>query len=187
MAGLRGRERMLPRDLPGGFRQRLALGCAILHEPRILFLDEPTGGVDPVTRQDFWQLIGRVLARGAAVVVSTPYMDEATRCTRIGFMQGGRILVEATPRELAATLNGRVIELAAHPKETARAVAGADPEVEDVLAFGDRFHLRVTDPAGPLARLPASLASAGVEVARLRPIAPSIEDVFISLLAEHGR
>jgi ABC-2 type transport system ATP-binding protein len=185
--GLLGFEDRRAEHLSGGMRQKLGLACALVHEPPVLLLDEPTGGVDPVTLQDFWQLIGRVLTRGAAVVVSTPYMDEATRCTRIGFMHSGRILVEATPRELAATLSGRVIELASHPKETARAVASADPEVEDVLAFGDRFHLRVTSTAGPLGRLPTSLAAAGVDVTRLRAIAPSIEDVFISLLAEHGR
>jgi ABC-2 type transport system ATP-binding protein len=185
--GLVGFEDRRAEHLSGGMRQKLGLACALVHEPPVLLLDEPTGGVDPVTRQDFWQLIGRVLEGGAAVVVSTPYMDEATRCDRIGFMHTGRILVEATPRQLTATLTGRVLELAAHPKETAKAVASADPDVEDVLAFGDRFHLRVTDPSGPLSRLPASLASAGVDVSRLRPIAPSIEDVFISLLAEHGR
>ncbi len=183
LVGFEGRRAEL---LSGGMRQKLGLACALVHQPPVLLLDEPTGGVDPVTRHDFWQLIGRVLEDGAAVVVSTPYMDEATRCGRIGFMHGGRILVEASPRELAATLAGRVLELAAHPKATARTVAVADPDVEDVLAFGDRFHLRVTDPAGPLSRLPAALAAAGVDVARLRPIAPSIEDVFISLLAEHG-
>jgi len=185
--GLLGFEDRRAEHLSGGMRQKLGLACALVHEPPVLLLDEPTGGVDPVTRQDFWQLIRRVLEGGAAVVVSTPYMDEATRCSRIGFMHSGRILVEATPRELAATLSGRVLELAAHPKEAAQAIARADPDVEDVLAFGDRLHLRVTDPAGPLSRLPSSLAAAGIEVVRLRPISPSIEDVFISLLAEHRR
>jgi ABC-2 type transport system ATP-binding protein len=185
--GLVGFEGRRAEHLSGGMRQKLGLACALVHEPPVLLLDEPTGGVDPVTRQDFWSLIARVLDGGAAVVVSTPYMDEAARCNRVGFMYEGRILIEATPRELAATLAGRVVELAAHPKETARAVAAADPDVEDVLAFGDRFHLRVTDPAGPLERLPAAMAAAKVEVARLRAIPPSIEDVFIALLAEHGR
>jgi len=184
--GLLGFEGRRAEHLSGGMRQKLGLACALVHEPPILLLDEPTGGVDPVTRQDFWQLIRRVLDDGAAVVVSTPYMDEASRCNRVGFMSGGRILVEATPRELAATLTGRVVELAASPKELAKAVAVADPDVEDVLAFGDRFHLRVTNAAGPLDRLPAALAAAHVDVSRLRPIAPSIEDVFIALLAEHG-
>jgi ABC-2 type transport system ATP-binding protein len=110
-------------------------------------------------------------------------MDEATRCTRVGFMYGGRILVEGTPRELTATMEGRVLELAGHPGKVARAVALRDPEVEDALAFGDRLHLRVTATAGPLERLPGALADAGVALERLRPISPSMEDVFISLLA----
>jgi ABC-2 type transport system ATP-binding protein len=185
--GLTGFERRRAEHLSGGMKQKLGLACALVHQPRVLLLDEPTAGVDPVTRQDFWQLVMRVVARGAAVLVSTPYMDEATRCTRIGFMHSGRILVEGTPRELAGSLAGRVLELAAHPKERARHVALEDPGVEDVLAFGDRFHLRVGEPDGPLGRLPGSLSAAGVEVVQLRPIAPSIEDVFISLLEEHGR
>jgi ABC-2 type transport system ATP-binding protein len=123
---------------------------------------------------------------GRAVVVSTPYMDEATRCSRIGFMYGGRILVEGTPRELTTTLEGRVLELAARPKETAKAVALTDKGVEDALAFGDRLHLRVSETSGPLARLPDALAAAGVHVDRLRAVAPSLEDVFISLLASRG-
>lgn len=185
--GLSGFEQRRAEHLSGGMKQKLGLACALVHQPKVLLLDEPTAGVDPVTRQDFWQLVMRVVARGAAVVVSTPYMDEATRCTRIGFMHSGRILVVGTPRELAAKLAGRVLELAAHPKERARHVALEDPAVEDVLAFGDRFHLRVSEPDGPLGRLPTSLSAAGVDVVRLRPIAPSIEDVFISLLEEHRR
>ncbi|MCS7055955.1 MAG: ABC transporter ATP-binding protein [Thermoflexales bacterium] len=182
--GLAGFESRRADALSGGMKQKLGLACALIHEPKVLLLDEPTTGVDPVTRQDFWQLLIRVLAQGTAVVVSTPYMDEAARCNRIGFMHSGRLLVEGTPRELAAMLNGRVLELIAQPKDRARRVAQADPAVEDVLTFGDRFHLRVAEPAGPLARLPAALAEAGVTVTRLRAIPPSLEDVFISLLAQ---
>jgi ABC-2 type transport system ATP-binding protein len=181
--GLRGFEERRADHLSGGMKQKLGLACALVHEPRVLLLDEPTGGVDPVTRQEFWKLLIRLLGQGRAIVVSTPYMDEATRCTRVGFMHGGRILVEGTPRELTATMVGRVLELAGHPGRTARAVAMEDPEVEDALAFGDRLHLRVASTAGPLARLPGALVAAGVTVERLRPIAPSMEDVFISLLA----
>lgn len=171
-------------QLSGGMKQKLGLACALVHEPKVLLLDEPTGGVDPVTRQDFWQLLIRVLSQGTAVIVCTPYMDEAARCNRLGFMHSGKILVEGAPRELTASLNGHVLELSAHPKDTAKRIAQADPEVEDVLTFGDRFHLRVTASDGPLARLPAALAHAGVTVERLRPIAPALEDVFISLLAQ---
>ena len=181
--GLTGFEERRADNLSGGMKQKLGLACALVHEPRVLLLDEPTGGVDPVTRQEFWKLLIRLLGDGRAIVVSTPYMDEAARCTRVGFMYSGRILVEGAPRELTATMVGRVLELAARPGRTARTVALRDPEVEDVLAFGDRLHLRVAGTAGPLARLPGALLEAGVRVDRLRPIAPSLEDVFISLLA----
>lgn len=182
--GLTGFEQRLAANLSGGMKQKLGLACALIHQPKVLLLDEPTGGVDPVTRQDFWQLIIRLLSDGLALVVSTPYMDEAARCNRLGFMHGGRLLTEGAPRELAARLSGRVLELAAHPKDRVRRVALADPEVEDLLVFGDRYHLRVTSTAGPLARLPTALAEAGATLDRLRPIAPSLEDAFISLLVQ---
>src|SRR5689334_5970462 len=176
--GLTGFEKRRADQLSGGMKQKLGLACALVHRPTVLLLDEPTGGVDPVTRQDFWQLIIRVLAEGAAVIVSTPYMDEAVRCSRLGFMHSGRLLVEGSPRELMSSMAGRVLELAAQPKNTVKAVAQADPDVEDVLTFGDRFHLRVKSDAGPLKRLPTALANAGATVDRLRPIPPSLEDVF---------
>jgi ABC-2 type transport system ATP-binding protein len=184
--GLDGFEDRRAEQLSGGMKQKLGLACALVHEPTVLLLDEPTGGVDPVTRQEFWKLLIRLLAQGRAIVVSTPYMDEATRCTRVGFMHAGRILVEGTPRELTAAMQGHVLELEGRPRPAARTVALDDPGVEDVLAFGDRLHLRVTDAAGPLARLPGALEAAGVTVDRLRPVAPSMEDVFISLLAGSG-
>lgn len=184
--GLAGFEGRRADQLSGGMKQKLGLACALIHRPKILLLDEPTGGVDPITRQDFWQLLIRVLADGAAVVVTTPYMDEAARCTRIGFMYSGRILLEGTPRELTASLAGRVLELAARPRNTVQAVARDDPDVEDVLTFGDRYHLRVKSQGGPMARLPQALEAAGATVDRLRPIPPSLEDVFISLLVARG-
>jgi ABC-2 type transport system ATP-binding protein len=184
--GLDGFQDRQADQLSGGMKQKLGLACALVHEPPVLLLDEPTGGVDPVTRQEFWKLLIRVLAMGRAIVVSTPYMDEASRCSRIGFMYRGRILVEGTPREMTATLEGRVLELVARPREPAKTIAAADVDVEDVLAFGDRLHLRVAETSGPLGRLPDALAAAGVHVDRLRPVAPSLEDVFISLLASHG-
>ena len=107
--GLGGFERRRADQLSGGMKQKLGLACALVHEPKVLLLDEPTAGVDPVTRQDFWQLIIRVLAEGTAVIVSTPYMDEAERCTRLGFMHAGRLLVEGAPRELTASMIGRVL------------------------------------------------------------------------------
>ncbi len=182
--GLAGFEERRADALSGGMKQKLGLACALVHEPAVLLLDEPTGGVDPVTRQEFWKLLIRLLADGRAIIVSTPYMDEAARCTRVGFMHSGRILVEGTPRQLTAAFDGHVLELGARPRGAVRPIAMADPDVEDVMAFGDRLHLRVRDTAGPMARLPAALAAAGIAVERLRPIAPSMEDVFISLLAK---
>jgi len=184
--GLAGFEDRRAEALSGGMKQKLGLACALIHEPDVLLLDEPTGGVDPVTRQEFWKLLIRLLARGCAIVVSTPYMDEAERCTRVGFLHAGRLLVEGTPRELSAGFSDQVLELQARPRHEVRRVAMGDPEVRDVIAFGDRLHLRVTDAAGPLARLPGALAAAGIEVERLRPVTPSMEDVFISLLAGDG-
>ncbi len=185
--GLAGFEDRLAGNMSGGMKQKLGLATALVHRPQVLLLDEPTAGVDPITRQDFWQLIIRLLAEGVAVVVSTPYMDEAARCNRLGFMYQGRILTQGAPRELTASMNGRVLELIAHPKDKAREVCLADAEVEDALAFGDRLHLRVGQTEGPLARLPGALSQAGVKVDRLRPIPPSLEDAFISLLAAQAQ
>lgn len=184
--GLDGFEGRRAEALSGGMRQKLGLAAALVHEPDVLLLDEPTGGVDPVTRQEFWKLLIRLLAQGRAVIVSTPYMDEAARCSRVGFMYRGRVLVEGTPRELTGGFSGHVLELAATPRHEARVLSLADPDVEDVLAFGDRLHLRVRDAAGPLARLPGTLASAGITVERLRPVAPSMEDLFISLVSREA-
>lgn len=185
--GLDGFETRLAGNLSGGMKQKLGLATALIHRPKVLLLDEPTAGVDPVTRQDFWQLIIRLLnEEGIAVVVSTPYMDEAERCNRLGFMYRGRLLTQGAPRELTAGMNGRVLELIAQPKDKAREVCLADADVEDALAFGDRFHLRVRETEGPARRLPPALEAAGVAVSRLRPIPPSLEDAFISLLASSG-
>lgn len=181
--GLHGFEKRLAGAMSGGMKQKLGLACALVHRPKVLLLDEPTGGVDPITRQDFWQLIIRLLSEeGMALIVSTPYMDEAERCNRLGFMYQGRILLEGTPRELTATMNGRILELVAQPKEQAKVTSLADPDVEDALAFGDRLHLRVRSAEGPLNRLPGALKSANVDLTRLRPIPPTLEDAFISLV-----
>ena len=172
-------------QLSGGMKQKLGLATALVHRPKVLLLDEPTGGVDPVTRQDFWQLLIRIVSQeGVSVLVSTPYMDEAARCARIAFMNRGRILKEGTPRQLAGRLDGRVIELVGHPRQAMRRTAQADPGVEDVQVFGDRLHLQVAAGAldQVLARLPGAMEAAGVEVQRLRPIAPTLEDAFIELL-----
>ena len=130
-------------------------------------------------------LLVRLLRGGSAVLVSTPYMDEAMRFNRVLFMNHGRVLVEGKPHDLLQRLAGQVLELAAEPLMKARHVAQADPEVENVQAFGDRLHLRVTSAVGPLARLPDALSAASIRLIHLQPVNPTLEDVFIQLLEEN--
>jgi ABC-2 type transport system ATP-binding protein len=172
-------------QLSGGMRQKLGLATALVHSPKVLLLDEPTTGVDPVTRQDFWQLIIRLVAEeGVAVLVSTPYMDEAGRCGRVGFMRNGKILVEGKPDELRSTLNGRIIEVHGEPLPLLRELARADGDVEDAQMFGDRLHLRVHPGSAQLVieHLEAIIPAKGGRLTRLRSITPQLEDVFIDLL-----
>jgi ABC-2 type transport system ATP-binding protein len=188
--GLAGFESRLAGQLSGGMKQKLGLACALVHRPRLLLLDEPTTGVDPVTRQDFWQLIIRLLSEGVAVLVSTPYMDEAARCNPLGFMDHGRILLEGSPRELRETLAGRVLLLRATPVDEARRVCAADADVEEAAAFGASMHLRLRVGAHPeetVARLRSGLGAAGVTVEELRPAPATLEDVFIALQGGEGR
>jgi len=173
--------------LSGGMKQKLGLAAALVHQPKILLLDEPTTGVDPVTRQDFWQLIIRLVAEEqVAVLISTPYMDEAARCQRVGFMLQGRMLVEGTPDALRKRLEGQVVELRGQPLPRLRDLARQDEAVQDVHMFGDRIHLRVAPgQAEPvIGRLELAVRSAGLTLARLRPIPPQLEDVFMSLVEE---
>lgn len=177
----------LARQLSGGMKQKLGLATALIHRPKLLLLDEPTGGVDPVTRQDFWQLIGRAVAQdGLAVLVSTPYMDEASRCTRLGFLQNGRLLAEGSLQQLTAPLQGRILEFSATPRAAARHTAQSDNAIEEVQPFGDRFHCRLRPGTldEVVARLPEQFAAANVTLHHLRPIAPTLEDVFINLLRD---
>jgi len=168
--------------LSGGMQKKLGLACALVHRPKVLLLDEPTGGIDPIARQEFWHLLIGLLRAGSAVLVSTPYMDEAMRFNRVVFMNRGRALTGGAPRELMARLSGHILELAAEPQTVARQIAAQDPDIEDVNTFGDRLHLRVRAMEGPLARLPERLAVAGIRLIHLRPVIPTLEDVFIQLL-----
>jgi len=168
--------------LSGGMQKKLGLASALVHQPKVLLLDEPTGGVDPVARQEFWQLLIRLLRGGSAVLVSTPYMDEAMRFNRVIFMNHGRALMQGVPRELMSHLDGRILELAATPQMAASKIATEDPDVEDVHTFGEYLHLRVRSSAGPLERIPARLAEAGITISHLMPVAATLEDVFINLL-----
>jgi ABC-2 type transport system ATP-binding protein len=197
--GLADFKDRLAGQLSGGMKQKLGLASALVTRPHVLLLDEPTTGVDPVTRQDFWQLVIKLVASppiskgngGASegqggevtVLITTPYMDEAARCHRVGFMRGGAIIAEGTPSELRATLNGRILELRGKPIALLRKVAHQDVDVEDVQAFGDRMHVRVGEgKAGVvLSRLKSTIRSEGGEVTELRSVPPVLEDVFIAL------
>jgi ABC-2 type transport system ATP-binding protein len=183
-------------QLSGGMRQKLGLATALVTRPRVLLLDEPTTGVDPVTRQDFWQLLISLVSASAsspahlpqgdssvAVIISTPYMDEAARCGRVGFMRHGRMIAEDTPSSLRSRLEGRILELRGTPLRLLRQLSGKDGSVEAVQAFGDRLHLLVAagQADAVIERLSRRIAQEGAHAERLRVIPPLLEDVFISL------
>jgi ABC-2 type transport system ATP-binding protein len=170
--------------LSGGMKQKLALACTLIHRPQILFLDEPTTGVDPVSRREFWKILYDLLREGVTLFVATPYMDEAERCAHVAFLSQGRLLAVGTPEELKKRLPYQVVELRARPRKIAREVAYAAAGKEAVQIFGDSLHLRAPD-AGPLIeRLREELARQGAEIITLRPIAPSMEDVFMEMVRE---
>jgi len=172
--------------LSGGMQKKLGLASALIHRPKVLLLDEPTGGVDPVARQEFWHLLIALLREGSAVLVSTPYMDEAMRFNRVFFMNHGRVLTQGEPRELMKRLDGRILELDTDDQMATRQIVQDDPEVEDVHAFGNHLHLRVTSAQGPMERIPARLESASIPMNHLISVPATLEDVFINLLYTEG-
>ena len=188
MAGLTGRESNLTRDLAAGWRQRLALASAVLHEPRILFLDEPTSGVDPISRRAFWDLIHAMARKGITVFVTTHYMDEAEYCDRLALLHQGRIAALGTPEELRRTrLDAQLLEVAVDRPVEALDCLGREPSVREIALFGTTLHASVADAADSAPRLRAALEGAGLRVERIEPIAPSLEDVFVSLIESQTR
>jgi len=188
MAGLENRRDSPTRVLAGGLKQRLALGCAILHRPPILFLDEPTSGVDPIARRSFWSLIYQLSNAGHTVFVTTHYMDEAEYCHRLALMHGGKIVALGSPKALKEEL--RSVTLMAldsdDPLDSMRALDG-EPSVHDVAVFGAGLHVRVLDPAVAAPRIRQALSKLGIELRRLEKIPPSMEDVFVALIEEEER
>jgi ABC-2 type transport system ATP-binding protein len=200
VGGLVGRERELTRDLSGGWRQRLALGCALLHEPPIVFLDEPTGGVDPVSRRDFWRLIDDVSQTGTTVLVTTHYLDEAERCDRVAIMHAGRLVALGAPAELKQVFAGRpIVEIRSTSPVAVMAWLDAWPAVEKTSLFGTTVHAVLRphagskdpasspqagskDPASSLEALRTALESAGLPVTAVAPVVPSLEDVFLDVV-----
>jgi ABC-2 type transport system ATP-binding protein len=182
MAGLRGRERELTRSLAGGWRQRLALGCAILHEPPIVFLDEPTGGVDPLSRRRFWRLIDTLAASGVAVLVTTHYLDEAEHCQRIAIIQAGRLAAHGTVEELKNIFKSRpILEVRAADAVGAMRALDAMPEVEKTSIFGTAVHAVIRSAASEASAMASRLESQGIAVTSCGIVPPSLEDVFLDV------
>jgi ABC-2 type transport system ATP-binding protein len=170
--------------LSGGMKQKLALACTLVHEPRILLLDEPTTGVDPVSRREFWKLLSEFLGRGLTIVMATPYLDEAERCARVALLHDGTLLALDTPLRLQGALAGQIVEVMTATTRPPVEVLSQVPGVLDVQSFGDRAHVRVAPGQGASAipHLEAALRAAGLPVSGIRPIAASLEDVFIDLI-----
>lgn len=187
MAGLRGREATLTGTLPSGWKQRLALGCAVLHRPPILFLDEPTSGVDPISRRQFWELIHTMAAEGVTVLVTTHYMDEAEYCNRLVLIFQGRIVASGSPTQLKQrAMTGALLLVECEPLGLALDVLQQTPDVRDAAVFGNALHVVVPDAHAAIPRLRTALSEHGVNVTKMEPIRPSLEDVFVSLTAAQG-
>lgn len=183
MAGLRGRENTITGTLAGGWKQRLALGCAVLHRPPVLFLDEPTSGVDPMSRRNFWELIHQMAAGGVTVFVTTHYMDEAEYCNRLALIFRGRLVALGTPHELKLrAVQGVLLLVEAAPLGASLEAMESAPGVLEAAVFGNALHVRVENAAAQAA-LQDWLAARKVRVDRIAPIAATLEDVFVSLTA----
>jgi ABC-2 type transport system ATP-binding protein len=186
MAGLETARKKITGELALGFKQRLALGCAVLHEPPILFLDEPTSGVDPLSRRNFWDLIATLAAGGTTVFVSTHYMEEAEYCHRLALMNRGRLIALDTPAALRAGTREPILEIrTAASARAVEALAGA-PGVLGAGMYGRAVHVLVSDRAAARAAIPERLRAAGIEFGAMAEIPPALEDVFIARVLAAG-
>jgi len=183
VATLSGHEETLAHNLSGGVKQRLALACAVIHEPRILFLDEPTAGVDPLSRRNFWELIYQLAAAGVTVFVSTHYMDEAEHCDRLALIDRGRVVASGSPLELKERdSEHHVLEVESDDLIGLLEVAGKLPSVRDATLFGNKLHVMVEDAAAAHVEIERAAAERGLRIGGIVAIRPSLEDVFVSLL-----
>jgi ABC-2 type transport system ATP-binding protein len=174
--------------LSGGMKQKLALACTLVHEPKVLLLDEPTTGVDPVSRREFWKLLSEFLSRGLTIVMATPYLDEAERCARVALLHDGRLLSIDRPDAMEAALEGQILEVLVDARRAPVEILAGVPGVVDVQPFGDRAHVRVANASAETARaIETVLAAHGLAAISIRPIAPSLEDVFIDLIGGQRR
>jgi len=185
MASLGDQRRTMTRELPLGWKQRLALGCALLHEPPVLFLDEPTSGVDPLSRRNFWDLINDMARHGKTVFVSTHYMEEAEYCNRLALMSKGRIVALGTPAELKSSwMSDSVLELECDDQMAAAELLDHDDVITETAIFGSLLHLVAHDADAASERIKAVLGRAGIGIARIDRISPSLEDVFVTLTSK---
>ena len=189
MAGLTGREKELTHNLSGGWRQRLALGCALLHEPPIVFLDEPTGGVDPVSRREFWRLIDELSLGGTTVLVTTHYLDEAERCDRVAIIHAGKLAALGSIAELKATFQTRpILEIRSGDSVAAMTALERLPVVEKTSLFGTAVHAVLRPGQGSPEEIRSALESARIPVTSVTPVMASLEDVFIDVVdRQQGR
>lgn len=183
MSGLAGSEQLLTGELSGGWKQRLALGCAVLHRPQVLFLDEPTAGVDPLSRRQFWELIHQMSREGVTILITTHYMDEAEYCNRIALIDAGRLVVVGSPGELRRhELGGTLYELDCAALGAALVALREAPGVIEAAIFGDKLHVLLRDAAAA-AEVQPLLAHQGIASGPPRAISPSLEDVFVQLVS----
>ncbi len=171
----------LAERLSGGMKQKLALACTLIHTPRLIFLDEPTTGVDPVSRRDFWSILSLLLKSGITIVMTTPYMDEAERCSKVGLLAEGRLLAADTPQNVKRLMRGTVVEIVCPEIRRAFGVLKGLPGVREVQLFGDRLNAVVDDPGRELPLIEAALAAEKIPLAGRRLLPPSLENVFISV------
>jgi ABC-2 type transport system ATP-binding protein len=171
-------------QLSGGMQKKLALACTLIHRPDILLLDEPTTGVDPVSRREFWDILTDLHISGTTIVVSTPYMDEAERCNRVGLLFQGTLVECGTPEAIKSRVPGQLIELRPEPLELAQSVLAGRPEVIEVQVYGDLLHVFVDDSSRRIPQVRDVLQAAGVQVKSLRTVQPRMEEAFISLIHE---
>ncbi|MFI5354129.1 MAG: ATP-binding cassette domain-containing protein [Desulfobaccales bacterium] len=172
----------LARNLSGGMRQKLGLVCALIHTPRVLFLDEPTFGVDPISRREFWEILYRLIGGGLTIFLSTAYMDEAERAHRVGLMHQGKLLVVDTPKAIKASFEGELLEARASDMRAARQVLGDHPLVQQSLAMGDHLMLTVANAAQASGPLTAALEQAGLTEVSIAPAEPNLEDLFVQIV-----
>lgn len=185
MAELRGRNDVITAELAGGWRQRLALGCAVLHEPPILFLDEPTSGVDPASRRDFWEMIGTLAEAGTTIFVTTHFMDEAEHCDELALIYGGRIVAAGSPAHLKHEhVSQALLELECADLMGAYAALKREAAIAGVALFGNSLHLSALDEAAARSAVFAALARTGIAVSRLERIEPSLEDAFVAIIED---